>query len=428
MRLDDVFPRSSREPARALGAASAPLESEGRGFKAFLNRERPLSILLIVESSAGGTGRHVLDLAEGMLKRGHRVCLAHSTLRIDERFRQRLASMPQLRCLALPMRISPHPADVLSVRAIRRLFNQAGPFDIVHGHSSKGGALARLVAIGSGAKAFYTPHGLNSMDPGMSLPARLLYLSIERTLSMLTDGIITVSPEEERAASAAGIGRGRTHTIPNGLESLQLPARKQARHELNLTEDDLVIGFVGRLVEQKSPDVLIRALAQVAPIVPAVRLAMVGDGPLEHSLRRLSNSLGVDANILWLGARDARQVLSAFDVFALPSRKEGLPYVILEAMAAGLPIVATSSAGVELLVEQASNGLVVPPGNEHALAQALIDVLQKPAMLARFGKASRKRVERFTVDAMVDGTLGFYRSRLRTSDAEEIDETEIAPA
>src|SRR5438045_5689697 len=111
---------------------------------------RRLRVLLVVESSAAGTGRHVMDLAEGLLARGCEVHLIYSARRMDQMFADRLAKLPAMKRLSLPMRRNIHPGDFGIVRAVRRYLGEFGPFDLIHGHSSKGGAVARLAAIGRG--------------------------------------------------------------------------------------------------------------------------------------------------------------------------------------------------------------------------------------------------------------------------------------
>jgi glycosyltransferase involved in cell wall biosynthesis len=367
-----------------------------------------LRILMIVESSGGGTGRHVLDLSEGLIQRDCEVHLIYSTGRIDKIFRERLDEIKDLRQMAIPMRTIPHPKDFTVVKAVRRYLREFGPFDAVHGHSSKGGAIARLAAFGTGVPAFYTLHGLIMMDPGLARWKRLFYLSIELALSLRTSKIIAVSPEEARAAMRMGLGKSRVMTVPNGVGPARLVPRNQARRELVVDENAFVIGFVGRLVDQKAPHVLVEAFAAAAKVAPRARLAMVGSGPLLDSLRALASRLQVADKILWLGERDARGVLAAFDLFALCSRKEGLPYVVLEAMAAGLPVVATASSGVEILIEPGVNGIVVPTDDVRALTDAFIGLASDAERLAAYGKASLQRAAHFTIDAMVEGTMAAY--------------------
>jgi glycosyltransferase involved in cell wall biosynthesis len=370
---------------------------------------RRLRVLMIVESSAGGTGRHVLDLCDGLIAAGCDVHLVHSCRRIDQMFIDRLAAVDGLRCLSLPIRTSPHPADIGVLRAIRRYARQHGPFDIVHGHSSKGGALARLAALGTPAAAFYTLHGLIMMDDGLSRVKRAFYLAIELGLSLRTKRIIAVSPEEARAAVRMGLGRSRVMTIPNGIDELELTPRGIARRMMRVDDGDVVIGFVGRLVEQKSPHVLIEAFARAAGRSPRARLVIVGAGPLESSLRQLAFNMGVVDRIRWMGEVDARSLFAGFDLFAISSRKEGLPYVVLEAMSAGLAVVATKSSGVEILIEPDVNGSVVPTDDPAAMGEALSRLAADAALRARFGRASRARIKSFSVDAMVRGTLEAYR-------------------
>jgi len=371
-------------------------------------RRRAPRVLMVVESSAGGTGRHVLDLSAGLAGRGCDVHLIYSTGRADRLFLDRLAGLGTVRATAMTMRTSIHPGDLAVTLAVRRYLRRHGPFDAVHGHSSKGGAVARLAALGTGVPAFYTLHGFIIMDPGLARLKRLAYLAIEFALSRMTARVIAVSPEEGRAASRLGLGRSRVIVVPNGIGPVALTPRAEARAALGVAEGDPVIGFVGRLVAQKAPDVLLRAFAIAARAAPGATLAVVGSGPLGPRLRGLADELGVGERVLWLGERDARGVLAAFDVFALSSRKEGLPYVVLEAMSAGLPIVATATAGVEILVEPGVNGTVVAADDAAAFAAALVELATSPARRARFGLASRERAARFSIDAMVDRTLSAY--------------------
>ena len=366
-------------------------------------------VMMIVESSAGGTGRHVLDLADGLIRRGYECDVIHSTRRIDQLFVERMSRIHGLHTLALPMHTTIHPSDIALLRDIRAYARRRGPFDIIHGHSSKGGALARLAALGTGAAAFYTLHGLIMMDPGLALAKRGFYLAIELLLARRTAGIIAVSPEEQRAALRLKFGDSRVAMIPNGIDDLELTDRAAARSEMNVSDDKIVAGFVGRLVDQKAPHVLIEAFARAVQTVPHLRLALVGAGPLERSLRQLAHGLRVNEHVIWLGERDARSVLAGFDLFAMSSRKEGLPYVILEAMNVGLPIVATDSSGVEILVKSGVNGEVVPRDDVSAFADALARVAADPQRILSYGAASKARASELTIDNMVESTIALYQ-------------------
>jgi glycosyltransferase involved in cell wall biosynthesis len=328
-------------------------------------------------------------------------------------FLDRRNAMEGVTFIEVPCRKGIHPSDYSATRALRRYIRQHGPFQIIHGHSSKGGALARLAALGSASAAFYTLHGLIMMDPDLARWKRMFYLGIELGLSLRTSGIIAVSPEEARAAVRLGLGSTRVVMIPNGVGDVDLKPRAAVREALGATDEELLIGFVGRLVEQKALHVLIEALALASTELPQARLVIVGDGPLRALLEDVARRRGVGDRVVWLGERDAREILAGLDVFALSSRKEGLPYVVLEAMSAGLPVVATDSAGVEILVEPGRNGAVVPRDDAAAFARALIDVARDPLRRGQMGAESRRRVREFSIEAMVERTLEAYLERLK---------------
>ena len=386
-----------------------------------------LRVLLVVESSAAGTGRHVIDLAEGLLSRGCEVHVIYSSRRVDQMFRDRLAKLDSVRSLSLPMRTAIHPSDLGMVRAVRRYLGTFGPFDIIHGHSSKGGAIVRLAALGTGVPAFYTIHGMTVADPGLARWKRMIYLSIELVLSRRSARIIAVSPEEQRMAIRLGLGAGRVIMIPNGVGPTDTTCRETARRAIGVGDEELVIGFVGRLVGQKAADVLLRAFSRVSANVPAARLAMVGSGPLLESLQQLALTLCISEKVIWLGECDARPIYPAFDLFAIASRKEGLPYVVLEAMAAGLPVVATDSAGVEILIENGVNGAVVGLGDVDRFADALLSIVRDAELRSRYGQASQQKARLFTIDRMVNQTLAAYHAALATAEV-DFDDSVLATA
>jgi RraA family protein len=373
---------------------------------------RTFKILMITEACGGGAGRHVLDLCEGLLARDCEVHLLHAPGRADRFFRDRLGRLPGLCHASYPMRRGIHPADAAAARWVRRYVRACGPFDVIHGHSAKGGALARLAAWRTGTPALYTLHGFVAMDPSVSPVKRRVYHALEWTLSRVSDRIIAVSPEEQRFCVRAGLGRSRVVMIPNGIPPIAFPARRKAREALGLHPDTFVAGFIGRLVDPKAPDVLVEAMAAVPGHCRAV---VVGAGPLEDALHARAARLGVSDRILWLGERDGTAVLPAFDVLAVPSRKEGLPYVVLEGLAAGRPVVATSAAGVECLVRHGHNGLVVPPDRPDLFARALTELSRDPERVARLACNASLRADEFTLDRMVDRTLAEYRACARPS-------------
>ena len=183
---------------------------------------------MITEACGGGAGRHVLDLSEGLLERGCEVHLLHSPRPRRRAFLPaigwhwpRTATPRQ----SYPLRRGIHPADLAAARWVRRYIREHGPFDVVHGHSAKGGALARLAAWRLRTPVFYTLHGFIAMDPSVARRLRRVYHALEWTLSKLSDRIIAVSPEEHRFCVGAGLGRGRVVMIPNGIAPIVFPSR-----------------------------------------------------------------------------------------------------------------------------------------------------------------------------------------------------------
>jgi glycosyltransferase involved in cell wall biosynthesis len=368
--------------------------------------------LLVSEPLSGGVGRHVVDLAQGLSRLGHEVHLIHSPFRASPSLVERLRSVPAVRCAELPMRRNPHVSDASAVRAIRRYLLQNGRFDVVHGHSSKGGALARLAGVGTDAVKVYTPHAFVTLTPGLNPIKRRLFGAAERWLARLGDAVIAVSEDERDHAVELGLPTDRLFVVPNGIDQPPFPCRNQVRHDLGLPGEALCLGFVGRLVYQKAPDALVRCLGPLAPKYPWLRLIVVGEGPLEDQARRLATRLGVQGRILWLGERDGCRIMPAFDVFALSSRYEGLPYVLLEAMSCGLPTVATRVGGVSTLIRDGVHGLIVDGGDLPGFARAVGRLLDDASLRNRMGEASREAACGFTLERMVQGVLGVYRQQI----------------
>lgn len=385
-----------------------------------------MRILLVVEAAAKGTGRHVLDLARGLIERGCEVHMLYSPVRMDETFRRRMWTMEGLIHVALPMQRKISPSDGFAVWATRRYMQRFGPFDIIHGHSSKGGGIARLAAVGSGVAALYTPHALVMMAPDLSPLKRRAFTFLEWFLSKLSTRIIAVGPEEARIAAAAGLGKARIVVVPNGVGTIEMPARQEARQNCGLRADHVIVGWVGRLVENKAPAMLVRAGAAVMQSVPQLRLVFIGDGPQAVHLKTLSKALGIEDKIVLMGEADARKLISAFDIFAMTSRMEAMPYVILEAMSAGLPIVATVTSGVEMLVKPSVNGAIIPTDDTEALSSELLALATDPALRARMSAASRRRVQAFSIDRMVERILSIYQSCLGKTASEWNDEPLLA--
>ena len=375
-----------------------------------------MKVFELVESAAGGVGRHVIDLSEGLLARGHEVHLAYSPLRSDEVFTsevQHLRASAGLQVFQVPMRREPAGSDIRAIRALRRYLRRHGPFNIVHCHSTKAGLVGRLGLAGCSVPRLYTPHGFFTTDPTRGRLIRRAVAALEAALSRLCQGVIVVSRQEYAHALKIGIPAAKLCLIPNGV-ALDQPGlasleRAALLRQWGLAGGEVCIGFVGRLAPVKSPETMLRSFAAVVSRMrtPA-RLVMVGDGPLAGTLRRLSLDLGLDARVIWLGARDARPLMHAFDVLALTSDSEGHPLVVLESMAQGLPIVATAVGGISETVQPCVNGFIAPVRGVAEIAAALDTLVHDSALRERMGHASRALSLKFSSIRMVDQTVRLY--------------------
>lgn len=375
---------------------------------------RPLRILHVVEASGGGVARHTLDLAEGALRAGHMPVVVYSPLREDNLFRAGRARLTGVDFHPLAMRRAPGPWDIPAALAVRRLVGRSGPYDVIHGHSSKGGLLARLAGIGTGAAVVYTPHAISTQDPMLGRAKRLVYGAGERALAWLTDRIIAVSSAECEHIVSLGIPRAKLAVIPNGVAPPSGPSRQEARAALGLEEDTLAIGFVGRLSRQKAIDVLISAFAPVAKTNAKARLVVIGDGEESAAAHQQAERLGCSSQVTWLGAVDALSRYPAFDLFAQPSRYEGFSYAVLEAASNGVAVLTTDVGGSREAITDGVGGMIVPADAPDAFAAGLAALTADPQRLAGMGRAARAGMGAGDGrQRMVDATFAVYDSLVK---------------
>jgi glycosyltransferase involved in cell wall biosynthesis len=269
-------------------------------------------------------------------------------------------------------------------------------FDVVHTHSSKAGALGRLAAhrleIG---RIVHTFHGF-PFHQFQSWPRRSAYIQIERSVGRFTDVFLAVGPAVAAEAVTRRIAPPeRIRTIGVALaKALNPPGpldRAEARRLLGVPPGMQVVGTVGRLAFQKAPEDFVHALAGLRR--SDVFGVWIGDGPLRAKTERIARKLGLADRMLFTGERhDVEALLPGIDVFAMASRYEGLPCAIVEAMSAGLPVVATAVNAVPDLVIAGETGLLAPPGMPDLLGRAIGHLLDNPAYAARLGAAGRERL------------------------------------
>jgi sugar transferase (PEP-CTERM/EpsH1 system associated) len=300
-----------------------------------------------------------------------------------------------------------------------RVLRQLRP-DLVHTRNLS--ALeGQLVAAAAGVRA--RVHGEHGRDVFDLHGANRKYNLLRRALRPLVGRYIAVSKDlADWLVATVGVAPGRVEQIYNGVDTERFHPRAEGFRAVGpggfFTGTETLIGTVGRMVGVKDHLTLVRAfvalVANDAAMRRRARLIVVGDGPVRAECFALLAEAGVD-RLAWLpGERDdVPDLLRTFDVFALPSLGEGISNTILEAMATGLPVVATRVGGNPELVEEGVTGMLVPAGSPAALADALRAYIQDPALARQHGANARRRVEeRFSIDAMVAGYLGVYDGML----------------
>lgn len=269
-----------------------------------------------------------------------------------------------------------------------------------------------------GRAVLWTLHNEDFLPAGRGPWERLkrrVHAWLYRALAGRVDGFVAVSEGVARAlAREIGAGRGRVRVIPNGIEVPTARGRDRARPR-GLPSSGRLLLTVGRLVEQKGQADLLEAFARLEPGGQDLHLVLAGEGPLQADLRAQAARLGLSDRVHLLGLRsDIQDLLEACELFALPSRWEGLSIVLLEALAAGLPVVATRVSGTEEVMRDGVHGRVVPPREPLALAAALRELLDAPERARQLGAAGRMRVlERFSGRAMAQAHLDLYEEVCR---------------
>lgn len=370
-----------------------------------------LRIIHCFRAPVGGLFRHVLDLSGEQAARGHEVGYILDSTVSDPLTEARLAKAEghlTLGITRIPMGRLPGPRDLATSRAVRDIARRLH-VDVLHGHGAKGGAYARLAARelrldGRNMATFYTPHG-GSLHYKLSSPQGILYAAIEKFLVRYTDGLIFESDFIRRVYNRKVGARGvPERVIPNALQPGDF-----APHQPNTDAADFL--FIGELRQLKGVDVLLQAIARLAALRP-VRAVIVGAGPDAAAFKALAHQLGLDAVVDFRDAMPARAAFALGRSLVVPSRAESMPYIVLEAAAAGIPLLATNVGGIPEIVNGTDTPLM-PPGDAEALARAMQGFLDDPeGAKARAERLKTAVAERFTVARAADEVLAFYAERL----------------
>jgi glycosyltransferase involved in cell wall biosynthesis len=355
------------------------------------------------ECGFAGGETQVLGLTLGLLRRGHRAELACDRRgRLFER-----ATREGVECHPLAIR---NALDFAAGMRLRSLLAR-GRYDVAHFHTSRAHSMAPFARGYAGAlvvtrRMDYRPNRLF---------APYLY-------NRAVDAVAAISSNVADALGAAGVSRDRLKIIPSGVDCDHYRAansaeREGARARLGIARDEFLVGTLGMLEERKGHRYLIEAIATLNSKrgeASRIKCAIAGDGAMRKELANLAEELGIARDILFLGmVGDSRQLLVALDVFVFPSIKEGLGVALLEAMACGLPVIATRAGGIIEVVEDQLSGLLVSPRDAASIADAIASLASDAARRSQLGAAAGVRVsENFSMDAMTRKTIDLYRACL----------------
>lgn len=378
---------------------------------------RGVSVLhVITRLDKGGSAEVVLDLARLLREDGARVAIISGKTvdsQEDETAYAERTGVEMFRVSALVREISGWK-DFQAYRSIRDIVRAWRP-DIVHTHTSKAGILGRWAARAAGARhRVHTPHG--HIFYGYFNPlATTAFISLEKVTARITDRIVTLSRPGMEDHLRAGVGRpGQFRIIPSGTDIRRFICGDGGgiRAETGWSGEK-VAGWAGRLTAIKDCGTFLRAAGLIGAMYPDARFLVAGDGEERNALEQLAGESGLDGKVRFLGNRgDMPSVMAAMDVFVLSSRNEGFGRVLVEAMAAGVPVVATDVGGVAEVVEDGVSGLLVPPGDPECLAEAMRRLFEDEFLRNRLRENGRMRAWAYDTRQMVDSYEDMYAELL----------------
>lgn len=363
-------------------------------------------------SSWGGAPQVVFDLIKGMDKRKFDVELACGTGNGWDKMKSagvKIHTLPDMKRGIDPAR------DIKTIWALYRIIKK-GNYDIVHCHSTKAGLVGRIAAkLAATKKIYFTVHGWGFYNSEYKRQRNSLIL-MEKITAFLSSKIICVSLNDYNQGLKNKIAsKNKMIVINNGIDWRLTADRNAARKKLGLSNANIAFGFVARLVEQKNPQLLLYAAANILGRRKNAKLIIIGDGPLMNECRRLSEDLKITDKVNFLGELPnelAKELMSGFDIFVLPSRFEGLPLTIIEAMFAGLPVVASSVGGIPELVANSKCGFLVSPDNKSDLVEKIEYLIQNPDEIQKMGAFGRKIAQdKFNLGKMIDNYQKLYENQ-----------------
>ena len=366
--------------------------------------QRPMRLLLVADSlDVGGAEWHVVNLASALAEQGHRITLACTVEGVLAPLAEQagISVRPLLHHL-VKRRQSPRYAWKLA-----KLVRQS-QFDLVHAHMYASALASAYALLGTSIPLVITEHSQANWRSHYACRCSQWSYSQARH-------IIAVSREiRRRLIEQEGVPSDRISVIMNALPPVS-EQHKSIQPDLPAAlRNGLLVGVAARLQPEKGVAYFLEAAAHVLQFLPEVHFLVMGDGPQRKELQAYVEQLGVQEHVHFLGFRlDARAIIGLLDVLVVPSLSEGTPLVTLEAMSAGVPVVASAVGGIPEQVRHQSEGILVPPGDALALGEAVLHLLQNPTWMQQLGEAGRQRaLSRFSFTTMLQETENVYRATL----------------
>ena len=367
---------------------------------------KPKILYLITQSEFGGARRYSFDLANNLQNDYEIMVAAGGQDELFERLKSINVTTFKLKNLVREINLV---KDIFAYWEIKKLLQKIKP-DILHLNSSKAeifGALAGHRA--KIKKIIYTVHGFVFNEP-MPKWKKLIYLWLEKFSAKYKNNLICVSDFDRQTGIKNKIAPSQKFiTIYNGVAKINFLEKKEARKELNLPLEKTIIGTIANFYPTKGLIYLIKAAPIIIKKYPDLKFKIIGDGALKNQLTTEIEKLNLKDYFSLEKKENAASLLLAFDIFALPSIKEGLPYTILEAAQAGIPIIATNVGGIPEMIKGGESGLLVNPADSAALAETIIQLLEYKKLAEQFGNQARIGLnQKFNLNKMIAETKKIY--------------------
>lgn len=371
-----------------------------------------MKLLLISESVGGGLRKHIVQLIENLDQEEFDIYFIHGTKTLDDAFVSQYENLGKkvklISCDSFERELN-LKQDIETYRFVSKKIHQIRP-DIVHCHSSKAGVIGRLAAKRHGIKSvFYTPHAYSFLSPEFGRKKKKIFIGIEKLMSKFaTTKTFCVSNGEKNAALDNSLDKSdKLEVIYNGLPGIELPAKEETKVRLGLRKENFVIGNNARMSAQKNPKLFMEIARELINIDKNYHFVWAGDGPLMNKAIEFVRTNNLENNIHLLGDRnDSEIIVAGYDIFLITSLYEGLPYAPIEAMRAGVPILATNVVGNNEIVTEGINGYFI----EEKIDKNLVRKVEKAKLLSDYSVRAQFTKE-FSLEKMISSIKANYSYR-----------------